>query len=250
MKEILGISLVLAAVGTAGANGERRAPPSWSAPRPAAAQPPQIILDPGHGGEDLGAVVSGKKEKDIALSVARRLRALLEGNGSASARLTRDSDVFLPLDERVNSSLVWGGKAFISLHVNQIRHKKMSGITVYAYGRSRSYHSDRRRKRKVPPLAPPPRAQANESAAFASVVARNLREEGLKVDPPGRAAFYVLKNPAIPSILIELGYLSNPAEAKSLQDPAYQDRLARSIASAVREYLDGAERVSPGVAAR
>ncbi len=250
MRGISGIFLILAAVGAAHANGERRAPPSWANPRPAAAPPPQIILDPGHGGEDLGAVVHGKKEKDIALSVARRLQALLAETGGAAARLTRDSDVFLPLDERVSSSLLWGGKAFISLHVNEIRHKKMSGMTVYAYGRSKSYHRDRRRKHKVAPLAPPPRAQAMESAAFASVVARNLREEGLKVDPPGRAEFYVLKNPAIPSILIELGYLSNPAEAKSLQDPAYQDRLARTIASAVREYLDGTERVPPGVAAR
>lgn len=238
----------------AGAMGERRRPQALealgNAPSLKPGGAPQVVLDPGHGGEDLGAVVSGRREKDIALSVARRLRALLEDSGAASVKLTRETDTFIQLDERVNRSLLWGGKVFISLHVNQIRQKKLSGITIYAYGRSRGYRPERRRKRRLPPLPAPPRAQAAESAVFASIVTRSFRADGFKVDPPGRAAYYVLKNPALPSILVELGYLSNPAEAKALEDPAYQERLARTLAAAVQEYLDGVKRPPDAVAVR
>ena len=75
------------------------------------------------------------------------------------------------------------------------------------------------------------------SADFANSIVSSLRAQGLRVDPPARAGFYVLKNPEAPSVLIELGYLSNPAEAARLNDPAYQDRLAEALAVSLESYV-------------
>lgn len=194
-----------------------------------------IILDPGHGGDDLGAVVAGRQEKDIALSIARKLKNRLK----VPAQLTRDTDVFIPLDRRISESLQWNGAAFISLHLNQVKQKNLSGITVYAFGKS-AYRILRRRwhhHHGPPPIPAPPREQVKDSGALARSVVRALGLAGFKVDPIARAEYYVLKNPKIPSILIELGYLSNAKEAARLSDPAYQDRLADALAKSLTEYL-------------
>lgn len=207
--------------------------PSARSARPGIQSP--FILDPGHGGEDLGAVVGGKREKDIALAIARKVKRHLEALAGVSARLTRESDVFLPLDQRVGESLEWNGTAFISLHVNEVRTKELQGITVYAFGPDRSPGGGRRPR--LAPLPPPPREQVRASAALAGSIARSLRAQGLRVGPPERASFYVLKNPGIPSVLIELGYLSNPQEAARLNDPAYQERLARALAASLQSHF-------------
>lgn len=191
-----------------------------------------IVLDPGHGGEDLGAVVGGKREKDLALIIAQKLQSRL----GLGARLTRDTDTYIPLDRRIDQSIAWEGSAFVSLHLNQVRHKRARGITVYAYGRS--YDKDSRRRRlNLPPLPAPPRQQIRESSALAASVVKSLRKEGFRVDPLARAEYYVLKNPKIPSILIELGYLSNPEESARLNDPAYQDKLVSALADSLRATL-------------
>ncbi len=215
-------------------------PASVAAPAPPAPAAPAdngasaFILDPGHGGDDLGAVVRGLREKDIALAIARKVKERLAADGLA-ARLTRDSDFFIPLNERVLENEL--GEAFISLHLNEVRGKKAQGITVYAFGkdhlRIRRHHH---RRRKVPPMPAPPKEEAHASAALADTIVRSLRSQGFHVDPPARAAFYVLKNPAIPSVLIEMGYLSNPQEAARLDDPAYQEKLADAIASSLKSY--------------
>lgn len=194
-----------------------------------------IILDPGHGGEDLGAIVKGRQEKDLCLAITRKVKERLSAH---PAKMTRDSDVFIPLDERVGGSLSSGGAAFVSLHINQVRSKNLQGITVYAYGRSNYRHAKRPSRRKKPaPLPAPPREQALASASFAGFVAKSLKEDGFRVDPPARAEYYVLKNPSIPSILIEMGYLSNEEEAARLADPAYQDKLAEALARSIEGFM-------------
>lgn len=194
-----------------------------------------FVLDPGHGGEDLGAVVAGRREKDIALAIARKLKERLEKRTGIPARLTRDSDTFIPLDARVKDCRE--GVGFVSLHLNQVRSKKLEGITVYAFGKSpyKSYKR-RRAKHRVPPLAAPTKEQAEASREFAGSIVRSLRAQGFKVEPPVRAGFYVLKNPDVPSVLIELGYLSNPDEAARLSDPAYQDKLADALATSLQNF--------------
>lgn len=213
---------------------DEAAEPAHEAPRPA----PVVILDPGHGGRDLGAVVAGRREKDIALAIANKLRERLEAWGAGPVRMTRDSDVYIPLDERVEDGVEWSGRVFVSLHLNQVRQKRLEGISVYAFGKEHFRASRRsRRRRKVAPLAAPPKALAEASAKLASTIVASFRNEGLRVDAPARAGFYVLKNPSIPSVLVELGYLSNPQEAARLIDPAYQDKLAEALTSSLQSYL-------------
>ena len=205
-----------------------------ASPEPPAAKS-AFILDPGHGGQDLGAVVGGKHEKDIALAIARKVTEKLEALAGAKVRLTRDSDTYLPLDQRVGDGVEWEGAAFVSLHLNKVRYKQLHGITVYAFG-AHHMRGGSQRLHHLAPMPAPPKEEALASRALAAALVRSLRAQGFRVAAPERAAFYVLKNPSIPSVLIELGYLSNPSEAARLNDPAYQDRLAEALAVSLRSY--------------
>ena len=208
-----------------------------------------VILDPGHGGDDLGAVSGSWREKDIALAIARRVKQKLEALGHTPVKLTRDADVFVPLNKRIDESVEWDGLAFISLHLNQVRSKKPQGITVYAFGRQTVRLPRRHRHSKVPPLPAPPKDEARASADLARALVQSLRAQGFRVDPPAKAGFYVLKNPRLPSVLVELGYLSNPQERARLSDPAYQDRLAEAVAVSLRSYsLSSAATSTPQLA--
>ena len=88
----------------------------------------------------------------------------------------------------------------------------------------------RKSKRRVPPLPEPPQEQARASRRLAGVMVSSLRSQGFPVEPPERAAYYVLKNPKLPSLLIEMGFMSNEHEGALLEDPAYQERLADALA--------------------
>ncbi|MDE2236640.1 MAG: N-acetylmuramoyl-L-alanine amidase, partial [Elusimicrobia bacterium] len=124
----------------------------------AAAIPPSlapIVLDPGHGGRDLGAIVGAEREKTIAFSIARLLKQDLSASGCA-ARLTRDGDLFVPLDRRVDDSLAWKGRAFVSLHLDEVDSSRPHGITVYSFGPSLFRSGPRRGPPPPPRPAPPP----------------------------------------------------------------------------------------------
>ena len=198
-----------------------------------------IILDPGHGGEDEGAVSRGVKEKELCLAISKKLQLALEKEGGPKVLLTRDADSFVALDKRIDSSLEWDGGVFVSIHINQIRDKKASGAIIYSYGpgSKRARHRHKYRYTLPPALAAPPKSQARESALLAALIVKEFRTEGLKVKSPERQNFYVLKNPRLPSVLIELGFLTNPEEGARLADPAYQDRLAATVARGIRSYL-------------
>ncbi len=194
-----------------------------------------VVIDPGHGGEDMGAVINGVKEKDIALAVALKLRDRLKDEMPVA--LTRDTDTYVTLDQRLVLAVDWEGALFISLHLNQVKSKKLSGATVYSYG-PETRRSWRRRNShpKVPPMPAPPRIAAKESDALAAIMVKTMREDGLRVEQD-KSDYYVLKNPAQPSILIELGYLSNPAEWARLKDPLSQDKLAATMAKAIERFI-------------
>ncbi len=197
-----------------------------------------VILDPGHGGRDLGAVAHGVDEKDVALAVARKLRDRLQG--AMPVTLTRDDDTFVTLDQRVVDSVDWDGAVFVSIHLNKVRDRSLRGALVYSYGPDRTYHPRRRRRRHhrlVPPMPAPPRIEAREGGALAGDIVAEMREDGFRVAQK-RSDYYVLKNPGTPSVLVELGYLSNAKEAARLSDPAYQDRLADTLAKAIGRYRD------------
>jgi len=210
------------------------------AARAAAAPAPGrvIVLDPGHGGYDWGATnKQGQLEKDLCLVMARKVKALLEKETGAKVLLTRDSDTFLRLDERVRASVDLDADVFVSLHANQTRNKKAQGMTVYSFGGRGTAARRRRRRSGLPQLPPPPKVQSEESAALAGALVADLRSAGLRVDPIARAHYYVLKNPEAPSVLVEMGYLSNADEARQLADPAYQDRVASTLSHSLAGYL-------------
>jgi N-acetylmuramoyl-L-alanine amidase len=195
-----------------------------------------LILDPGHGGDDLGAVVHGVQEKDIALAVARKLRDRLKS--AMPVMLTREDDTYVTLDRRVVDAVDWDGALFVSIHLNQVRSKKSSGAVVYSFGAmpgGRHHHRYHRRHPKVPLMPAPPRVEARDSDDLASAIVSGMRGDGFRIEQ-AKSDFYVLKDPTHPSVLIELGYLSNPDEAKRLNDPAYQDKLADSLAKVLRAF--------------
>ena len=208
-----------------------------AAPLPSSIDRPRtpVILDPGHGGKDFGAVVKDLQEKDIALAVALKLRDRIKGD--MPVVMTRDNDVFVPLDHRVVDSVDWNGAVFVSIHLNKVRDKKLAGAVVYSYGSERHRHW-RRRHRSVPPMPAPPGVEATESAYLAGSMVKTMRGDGFRVEE-AKSDYYVLKNPAQPSILVEIGYLSNPAEAGRLNDPAYQDKLVATMAKAIESYTAG-----------
>ena len=192
-----------------------------------------IVIDAGHGGEDLGAVVKGVREKDIALVVAMKLKARLKG---LPVILTRDSDRYVPLDKRVVDSVDDNGAVFISIHLNQVRSKRVSGATVYSYGAQRALkHPRKRRHPSVLPLPAPPRIEASESEFLARSMTKNMRAAGIHVES-AKSDYYILKNPTQPSVLVELGYLSNPEEAAKLAGATYQNLLVECLAKALEEY--------------
>lgn len=203
-------------------------------PDPGQARTP-VIIDAGHGGDDEGAIVRGVREKDLALIFAKKLQARLAKNEDIPTAMTRESDHYVTLNDRLVGSVDQGGSIFVSLHLNQVRSKKVAGAVVYSYGAEYRRKWRKRSHPTVPPMPAPPKVQISDSARLARVFSRTLREDGFKAEA-SRSDYYVLKNPAAPSVLIELGYLSNPAEAAKLVDPAYQDRMVESLAKAIEEY--------------
>jgi len=194
-----------------------------------------IILDAGHGGDDEGAIVRGVKEKDLALIFAKKLKARLARNADLPVVLTREDDRYVTLDDRLVDSVDQSGSIFVSLHLNQVKGKKAAGAIVYSYGPEKLKKWRKRRLPSVPPMPAPPRGTAGDSERLARTFSRALRADGF-IAESAKSDYYVLKNPAAPSVLIELGYLNNPDEAAKLADGAYQDKMVDSLAKAIEQY--------------
>jgi N-acetylmuramoyl-L-alanine amidase len=231
------------------------------APRTAVARAPVVILDPGHGGEQNGAEgPGGMKEKDLALQVARRVRANLDSLLGARVLLTRESDVDLPLSERVAMANRHSPDLFISIHANSMPTRRLRertrGIETFflsasASGADAASTADRenaegpiRRSRSSSDtlafiLADLARAEAHaHSSRLAYAVHRRL-VEAARAESHGvhQAPFYVLNGLQAPAILVEIGYISHPEEGRRLGDPTYQEALARALAEGVKDFL-------------
>lgn len=221
---------------------------------------PLVVIDPGHGGEDPGAVgVGGVYEKDITLAVARELRRQLESTGRYRVLLTRDKDVFVRLRERVGMARDVGADLFLSLHADSIVTGSVRGLSIYTL-------SDKASDREAEMLAAKEnRADAiagldlsgesdlvasilidlaqrdtmNHSKRFAKVVLENVRGDVtlLPSKPHRQAGFAVLTAPDVPSVLVEMGYLSSPQDAGQLNSPQHRERLARGVTRAVDSYF-------------
>lgn len=226
-----------------------------SAPR----SPPVIVIDPGHGGADPGAVaVSGAFEKDLVLEMALDLRRLIEQTGRYRVALTRDSDVFIRLRDRITKARELNGRVFISLHADSLRVAELRGASVYTLSETASDAEAARlatEENQADVLAGTDlsrhdaavatilldlaqRDTNNRSITFADLLAEELSAVAPMVRRHRRfAGFAVLKSPDVPSVLLELGYLSNPDDARNLAEPDYRAKLSKAIVRAVDRFF-------------
>jgi N-acetylmuramoyl-L-alanine amidase len=243
------------------------------APKPAQAQKPEppapaqkvarlitIALDPGHGGEDPGALgASGSREKDIVLSIAKRLKFKLEELPNMRVMLTRDGDYFVPLGTRVDKARKVQADLFVSIHADAFVEPSARGSSVFVLsekGASSSaarwlankenladsiggvnlYGQDKQLASVLFDLSTT--AQISDSLKLGKAV---LGEIGgiarLHRGAVEQAGFAVLKAPDIPSILIETAFISNPEEEAKLKDNGYQDQIADAITKGIRRYF-------------
>jgi N-acetylmuramoyl-L-alanine amidase len=214
-----------------------------------------IVVDAGHGGIDAGTIgVNGEMEKNLVLDQALRLRRALERRGYA-VHLTRDSDVYVPLQERAYAARQYGADLFISLHADSNPDPGVFGASVYTLSEAGSDREAAALARKenqsdviagvdlsgeASPVASiliglAQRDTMNRSVRFARIAVAELEQASdvLPRDPHRSANFVVLKAPDVPAVLIELGYLSNPRDCAQMRTETWRDRIASAIADSV-----------------
>jgi N-acetylmuramoyl-L-alanine amidase len=207
-----------------------------------------LTIDPGHGGDDLGARGGhGAVEKDLTLAVARRLKAIVEGRLGIRVLMTREDDRSIPLNERI--ALANNNKAdvFISLHANASPRPGTGGAAIYvAEFDDRDKTQTTLTPERVPVFGGGLRdielvlwdfAQSRhieQSAELAGIVEESLRGRiGVDVRPVDRAPFRVLESANMPAVLIEMGFLSNPDQEKVLGGASFQNAFAQSVLDAL-----------------
>ena len=219
-----------------------------------------VALDAGHGGEDPGAVgPSGLYEKDVVLAVARKLRTRINAQPGMRAMLTRESDYFVPLHERVNKARRVQADLFVSIHADAFMNPEARGASVFALSETGATSAAARWMAKKENAADivggvniktkdatimralldmSTTAQIKDSLKLGQAVLGHLGKVGRLHKPRvEQAGFAVLKAPDIPSILVETGFISNPEEESKLKDEAYQAQLADALLAGIQRYF-------------
>jgi N-acetylmuramoyl-L-alanine amidase len=219
-----------------------------------------IAIDPGHGGEDPGAIGrGGSKEKDVVLSIAKRLKAKIEEQPNMRVMLTRDADYFVPLNVRVEKARAVQADLFMSVHADAFVNASARGSSVFvlsekgASSTAARWLADKENaadligginiKNHDKQLASvlldlSTTAQINDSMRLGKVVLNEI--SGINKLHKGaveQAGFAVLKAPDIPSILIETAFISNPEEEERLTDEGYQNQMAEAVLKGVKKYF-------------
>jgi N-acetylmuramoyl-L-alanine amidase len=222
---------------------------------------PVIVIDPGHGGPDTGALSrGGEEEKTIVLAVAQKLRDQLEQRGRYRVVLTRSDDTFIPLADRVKIARTNGAALFISIHADSIRRREgdARGATVYTVSERASDAEAARlaeEENKADLVAGIDLTEASDdvadilfdlahretknfSAHFARTLVGQLKAAArMHQNPLKSAGFKVLKAPDVPSVLLELGYLSNRDDSKLMMSDAWRDKVSASMVEAVDKFF-------------
>ena len=222
-----------------------------------------IIIDSGHGGADPGTIGrSGIYEKHVTLAMARELAKQLKQTGRFKVVMTRNRDIFIPLRKRVEIARNAGASLFISLHADAVKNRKISGPSVYTLSERASdkeaaalaekenksdliagmdlSHESQEVANILIDLAQ--RESMNQSARFATQLVSDLKRRTKLLRNTHRfAGFAVLKAPDIPSVLIEMGFLSNRKDERRLQTSAYREKFSAGIVAAVRSYFSTVE---------
>ena len=239
---------------------EKTGPTSAQTPsgrlQPTAASPASkvIVIDPGHGGKDPGAIGrKGLQEKEMVLDIGHRLRRLLERQGHKVV-MTRKDDTFISLDDRATLANDRQADLFISIHANASPKRNVSGVEIYLLGRAtdadarataaRENGGDAARMNDLEQIFSDMALdyRINHSIllahqtrdAFVRTVGREYRVNDLGVK---RAPFYVLMKSSMPSILAEVSFISNPAEEARLGQPAYRQKVAEALREGIQQYL-------------
>ncbi len=222
-----------------------------------------IFIDPGHGGVDPGAIGTlGTYEKHIVLAMARELQAEINKTGRFKALLTRERDVFVPLRERVARARKGNADLFISIHADASKNPKTGGFSVYtlserASDRETAALAERENKadliaginfsKETPEISNilidlTRRLSMNESAKFAILLVKKMSQHTKLLRNTHRfAGFAVLKAPDVPSVLVELGFLSNPRDEKALKRKKHRSKLAKGMVRAINSYFSNEE---------
>lgn len=236
-------------------------PPPAASPAPGPRRGPLLVaLDPGHGGEDPGAIGrGGTREKDIVLAIARRLKKLIDSTPGMKAYMTRDGDYFVPLHVRVQKARRVKADLFISIHADAWIKPTARGSSVYALSQNGATSTMARmmaqRENEADLIGGvnlgthnaqvakvlldlSTAAQINDSIRVGSKVLHEIGKiNRLHKRQVERAGFAVLKAPDIPSILVETAFISNPTEEKLLRSSKYQEQIARAMLSGIQGYF-------------
>lgn len=253
--------------------GQKAPPPPKSAPNvakkptppPAKSAPSQrpilIAIDPGHGGEDPGAIgPNGTREKDVVLQIARRLQKHIDAQPNMRAYLTRDGDFFVPLHVRVQKARRVQADLFVSIHADAWIKPTARGSSVYALSQNGASSTaarwlankeneadlvgginvkshDKQVAQVLLDLSTA--AQINDSLRVGSQVLNNIGQiNRLHKRQVERANFAVLRAPDIPSILVETAFISNPEEERLLRSSSHQEKLAKAILAGIQGYFN------------
>jgi len=219
----------------------------------------KIVIDPGHGGKDPGAVGwQGLKEKDVVLDIAKRLERILERRGY-QVRLTRSRDIFISLEERTKRATEWGADLFISIHANASPSRSAHGFEVWAtralthedfaetqrkenhrilFSQLNMERHNRALEKTLEELCYSYKyAQSQELAEAvckSCTLSKSQKNRGVK-----QSGFFVLRNTLVPSVLVEVGFISNSREAGRLRTSACRQDIAEMVAEGVRDYVRG-----------
>ncbi len=223
------------------------------------AERPLVVLDPGHGGKDPGAIgISGTYEKHVAFAAAEELRRQLMLGGRCRVALTRGRDVFLQLRDRVEIAQAQGATLFISMHADALHDPAVRGASVYTLADSASdaQTADLARRENSADRFGGPRFR-NLPPEVANILSSLVREEtrlgsarvarqvvgalepqiGLLANPARHAHFMVLRAAEIPSVLVEMGFMSNQRDEAALRQADHRARIAAALRRAIEGYL-------------
>jgi N-acetylmuramoyl-L-alanine amidase len=253
--------LLVASLALVAGNGSVLAAPAVKKAIPPRAKPKLIALDPGHGGRDPGALgVGGTEEKGVVITVARSLARELQAGGRYRVMITRAGDQFVALRERVARAQEAKADLFLSIHADSNPDADVRGASVYTLSEeasdreaaalaARENSADRSvwasRIANQPDnvaktlVSMAQRVTGNDSRRLAETIVHTFGQSGVRLLPHTHreAGFAVLTSPDIPASLVELGYLSNPADEKLLTVPQHQVALARALRGSIDAYF-------------
>ncbi len=205
---------------------------------------PLVVVDAGHGGHDGGAVAGGTIEKNLALDLALRLLDQLKAHG-LRVKMTRDTDVFIPLEDRSAQADPSEADAFVSLHLNTSPAPEVSGIETYCRDHKPLSVSRAQSGQEPPGTAPQEEKYGRllaESVQRHACLATQAANRGIK-----QRNYAVVAQSRVPAALIECGFLTHPAEAARLKTADYQTRLTAGIAAGIAQFVKAQRvRLGPG----